>query len=202
MTLNYFEPNKLVQKDATFNYLAKTGIGFGITPDNEQVFITARMVEENKLAIGDSIRVWAVDNMASPETSHFPSRWRAVRVHVIARLEDIIGTAPAPIPAPTPVAAAPMLSDFTGVMDKLLAEPRPWTVNELTYAIAKASQPLSALPDLIQKVDTRLAAMHKNGDTACLKVYAKVDNDRASAVYYAKDVDVFYEHLDTPLEEK
>jgi hypothetical protein len=199
MTLNYFEPSTLVQQDATFNYRAKSGAGFGILPSNEQVFISARMVEENDLKIGDAVRVWAVDNLASPETAHFSSRWRAVRLQVTARLEDIIKNIPSPPPAPAPT---PAVSDFSGVMDMLLAERRPWTINELTHAIAKASIPLSALPDLIQKVGTRLAALHKTGDAACLRVYAKADNDRASAVYFAKDVDVFYDHLDTPLGEE
>lgn len=200
--MNYFNPADLVQHDATFNYIAKTGVGFAILPNNEQAFLSARMVEENKLAVGDALRVWAVDNYATPETSHFASRWRVVRVHVVTRVEDVVREAPnAVVPVPAPV-LSPALSDFSGVMDKLLAERRPWTVNELTHAVAKASTPLSALPDLIQKVGTRLATLHKNGEAACLKIYAKADNDRASAVYFAKDVDVFYDHLDTPLNDE
>lgn len=197
--MNYFNPADLVQHDATFNYIAKTGVGFAILPNNEQAFLTARMVEDNKLNIGDAIRIWAVDNYAAAETQHFASRWRVVRVYVVTRVEDVVRHVPNPVvPVPAP---APALSDFSGVMDKLLAERRPWTVNELTHAIAKASTPLSALPDLIQKVGTRLSTMHKNGDVACLKIYGKADNDRASAVYFAKDVDVFYDHLDMPLNE-
>lgn len=204
--MNYFNPADLVQHDATFNYIAKTGVGFAILPNNEQAFLSARMVEDNKLNIGDAIRIWAVDNYAAPETSHFASRWRVVRVHVVTRVEDVVRVVPNPVvPAPTPAPVpvpAPALSDFSGVMDKLLAERRPWTVNELTHAMAKASTPLSALPDLIQKVGTRLTTLHKNGEAACLKIYAKADNDRASAVYFAKDVDVFYDHLDTPLNDE
>lgn len=204
MTMNYFNPADLVQHDATFNYIAKTGVGFAILPNNEQAFLSARMVEDNKLNIGDSIRIWAVDNYATAETQHFASRWRAVRVYVIARVEDVVRDIPnpvVPVPTPTPT-PIPALSDFSGVMDKLLTDRRPWTVNELTHAIAKASIPLSALPDLIQKVGTRLSTMHKNGDVACLKIYGKADNDRATAVYFAKDVDVFYDHLDTPLNDE
>jgi hypothetical protein len=100
------------------------------------------------------------------------------------------------MPAPTPVQV-----DFVAVMDSVLSENRPWTVNELTHAIAKISQPLSAQPDLLQRVATRLNSLHKTGDAACLKVFSKADNDRASAVYYAKSVDVFYDHLDTPIDD-
>jgi hypothetical protein len=92
--------------------------------------------------------------------------------------------------------------DFVGLLDQMLEQNRPWTVNELAHAMAKISTPMAAQPDLLQRVGTRLAAMHKTGDAACLKVYSKADNDRASAVYFAKSVDVFYDHLDTPLNDE
>lgn len=207
--MNYFNPADLVQIDATFNYLAKSGVGFGIMPNNEQVFFSVRMVQDNNLNIGDALRVWAVDNYASPETQHFASRWRAVRLQVITRMEDVARLDPSPAPVPpvvvpvqtTVMPPTPAASDFVGVMDMLLTQRRPWTINELAHAVAKASTPLSGLPDLTQKVGTRLAAMHKTGDVACLKVYSKAENDRASAVYFANDVGVFYDHLDTPLNE-
>lgn len=200
MTLNYFKPTDLKRIEGTFNYKAKTGIGFAITPDDEQVFITARDVDQLGLDIGDSVVAYAVDNYSKPETAHFTSRWRAVRVELVSRITDIVSH----VPNVTPVYAAPAAlatpTDFVGTMDLLMADARPWTVNELTHAIVRHSPALSALPELLQKVGGRLATMHKNGEVACVKVYAKAEQDRASAVYYAKNVDVFYDHLETPLE--
>ena len=194
--MNYYNPTDLVQHDATFNYIAKSGVGFGILPNNEQVFFNSRIVQDYDLYIGDAGRVWAVVNYASPYTSHFASRWRAVRVQVVARVEDVVRDIPnSEVPTPKAVSSV----DFVGLLDQMLEQNRPWTVNELTHAMVKASTPLSAQPDLLQRVGTRLAAMHKTGGVACLKVYSKAENDRASAVYFAKSVDVFYEHLDTPL---
>lgn len=202
--MNYYNPTDLVQHDATFNYIAKSGVGFGILPNNEQVFFNSRMVQDNDLNIGDAVRVWAVDNYASPETSHFASRWRAVRLQVVTRVDDVVRDIPnSEVPAPAPAPVKPVASeDFVGLLDQMLDEGRPWSINELTHAIAKASPPMAAQPDLLQRVGTRLAAMHKTGDVACLKVYSKTDNDRASAVYFAKSVDVFYDHLDTPLNDE
>ncbi len=198
--MNYFTPADLKQLEATYNYTARAGLGFAITPDNEQVFVPAREVERLNLIVGDMIRVWATDNFASPHTAHYASRWRAVRVEVATRVDDIVrdttNTAPASAPAAPP---KPHVTDFVGVMDTLMKEPRPWSVNELTHAIAKASLPLSGMPDLIQKVGGRLHTLHKSGDVACVKVYARGDQQNASAVYYAKNVDVLYDHLDTPL---
>lgn len=205
MTLNYFKPSDLMQIDATFNYMAKTGIGFAILPTNEQVFVTARDVDMLKLSIGDSIRVWAVDNYASPETAHFTSRWRAVRVEVVERVSDAVRHTTNIAPAATPAPAAPEpepaphSTDFVGVVAQFMAESRAWTPNELAHAVAKFSPPLAALPDLLPKVAGRLTTLHKNGEAACVKVYARGDQERASAIYYAKNVDVIYDHLDTPL---
>jgi hypothetical protein len=194
MSMNYFTPADLKQIDATYNFTARAGLGFGITQDNEQVFISAQDVKRYNLEVGDAMRVWATDNYASPHTAHHPSRWRAVRVEVISRVTDIVSVAPN---APEPT--KPHATDFVGMFTLLLEEPRPWTVNELTHAIAKASVPLSGIPDLIQKVGGRLTTLHKNGDVASLKVYARGDQQAASAVYYAKNIEVLYEHLNTPL---
>lgn len=201
--MNYFTPADLKQLEATYNYTARAGLGFAITPDNEQVFVPAREVERLNLIVGDMIRVWATDNFASPHTAHYASRWRAVRVEVATRVDDIVrgstNTAPASAPDTPAAPPKPHVTDFVGVMDTLMKEPRPWSVNELTHAIAKASLPLSGMPDLIQKVGGRLHTLHKGGDIACVKVYARGDQQNASAVYYAKNVDVLYDHLDTPL---
>ncbi len=201
MSMNYFTPADLKQLDATYNYTARAGLGFAITPDNEQVFVPARDVERLNLGIGDTIRVWATDNYASPHTAQYPSRWRAVRVELVTRVDDFVRSMPnaAPASVAPPAPAKPHVTDFVGVMDTLMKERRPWSVNEMTHAIAKASLPLSGMPDLIQKVGSRLHTLHKNGEVACLRVFARGDQQNASAVYYAKDVDVFYDHLDAPL---
>lgn len=198
MALNYYNPADLVQHDATFNYITRTGVGFGILPSNEQVFLTARMVQDNNLNLGDAIRVWAVDNFASPETAHFASRWRAVRVQVLQRIEDVLQPS---LPATVPT-TAPTGPNYIEAMDTLMDTRRPWTINELTHAVAKVIHPQTPMPDLIQKVGTRLATLHRHGQIACVKVYGTGESERASAVYFAKDVDVFYEHLDTPLSEE
>jgi hypothetical protein len=197
MSMNYFTPADLKQVDATYNFTARAGLGFGITQDNEQVFISAQDVKRYNLEVGDAMRVWATDNYASPHTAHHPSRWRAVRVEVVSRVTDIVRDVPN---TPAPTKAHP--TDFVGVFTSVLEQLRPWTVQELTQAIAKQSIPLSGIPDLIQKVGGRLSTMHKNGEVAALKVYASGDQQIASTVYYAKNVNVFYEHLDTPLNEE
>ena len=197
MSMNYFTPADLKQIDATYNFTARAGLGFGITQDNEQVFISAQDVKRYNLEVGDAMRVWATDNYASPHTAHHPSRWRAVRVEVVSRVTDIVSVTPNVIPPATQYA-----TDFVGMFTSVLEEPHPWTPNEMANAIAKASVPMSGIPDLVQKVTGRLNTMHKNGEVACAKIYARGDQERASAVYYAKNVNVFYEHLDTPLNDE
>ena len=244
--MNYFTPADLKQLEATYNYTARAGLGFAITADNEMVFVTSRDVERLNLDVGDAIRVWATDNYASPHTAHYPSRWRAVRVEVVARVGDSVRSMPttalvyappvytpppapvaerpeprgyapgeitalvsewdedddAPAPAPAPVATpapVPHSTDFVGLLDKLLKEERPWTSKKLADTLASMSAPLSAIPNLMQQVSNRLYRMHQNGEVASVRVYARGDQKTASAVYYAKNVDVLYAHLDTPL---
>jgi len=239
--MNYFTPADLKQLDATYNYTARAGLGFAITENNEMVFVTARDVERLNLDVGDALRVWATDNYASPHTAHYPSRWRAVRVEVVARVGDSVRSMPTtalvyappvytpppapvaerpmprnvremvsewdeddytPTPEPAPVAPpapVPHSTDFVGLLDKLLKEERPWTSKKLADTLASMSAPLSAIPNLMQQVSNRVYRMHQNGEVASVRVYARGDQKSASAVYYAKNVDVLYAHLDTPL---
>ncbi len=201
MSLSYFNPSDLQQFEATFNYVSKSGAGFAIIPSNEQVFITGRLVDQMSLNIGDTLRVWAVDNQASPETSHFASRWRAVRVEIVTRIADAVRAASKTL-ADTPIPSTPIpVGDLSVAVQARLDLLRPWAVNEMAHDISKA-RTFTNTPDLTQKVGTRLSALHRNGDIAMLKVYARGTQATASAVYYAKNVDVFYDHLDTPLEDE
>lgn len=204
MSLSYFNPSDLQQFEATFNYVSKSGAGFAIIPSNEQVFITGRLVDQMSLNIGDTLRVWAVDNQVSPETAHFASRWRAVRVEIVTRIADAVRDVPIAVPAQasttTPSTPIPV-GDLSVAVQARLDLLRPWAVNEMAHDISKA-RTFTNTPDLTQKVGTRLSALHRNGDIAMLKVYARGTQATASAVYYAKNVDVFYDHLDTPLEDE
>lgn len=197
MSLNYFNAADLVQLDATFNYTARSGVGFAITPDNEQVFVSVSDITRNELEVGDTLRVWATDNYASPQTAHHPSRWRAVRIEITSRMKDVVRKTPNIVKQDT--LAQPHPTDFVGLVSGFMDQLRPWSVQQLTQAIARTSVPLSGTPDLIQKVGGRLQTLHKNGDIAALKIYARGEQQAASAVYYAKDIDVFYDHLNTPL---
>ena len=41
---------------------------------------------------------YILDNYATAETQHFASRWRAVRVYVVTRVEDVVRVLPNPAP--------------------------------------------------------------------------------------------------------
>ena len=198
--MKYYDPNTLAKQKATFTHTNRAGFGFAINPDDESIFIPSNFVRELDLQIGDGLTVICVDNFAAEETKHFSSRWRAVQIVVDTRAADMLAAAePKAVGIAATVTAEP--TDFVGVIDKRMGEQRPWTINGLAHAACAASQPLMALPELMQKITGRLVTQHKNGEIACVKVYAKGDQERASAVYFAKNVAVFYEHLDTPINE-
>jgi hypothetical protein len=198
--MKYYDPNTLVKQKVTFTHTNRSGFGFGINPDDEAVFIPTNFVRDLALQVGDGLTAICTDNYAKEETKNFSSRWRAVQVMVDTRAPDMLAaTEPRAVGIATTVTVEP--TDFVGVIDKLMDEQRPWTTNGLAQAACVASPPLMALPELMQKITGRLTTQHRNGEIACVKVYAKGDQERASAVYFAKNVDVFYEHLDTPINE-
>lgn len=228
MTMNYFTPADLKQLDATYNYTSRSGFGFGLTPENEQVFISARDVERLKFEVGDALHVWATDNYASPHTAHYPSRWRAVRVEVTARVADAVSARPNAAPAytvlpvvveaeptsltdiisewvapePKPAVAATAGADFYEVFAKLMSQDRPWTVKQLYAAMIALDTAVSYDGDLAKKVSNHMHRQHAAGNIAGLKVCSRGDQKSPSAVYYAKNIAVFYDYLDTPMDEE
>ena len=217
MTMNYFTPADLKQIDATYNYTARGGVGFALTPENEQVFIGARDVERFRCEVGDTLHVWATDNYASPHTAHYPSRWRAVRVEVTGRVADAVSARPnvevtptsltdivsdwaAPEPKPAVVTTPGVNLDEA--FAKLIQQNRPWTVKQFHAAVVALDIAVSYDGDLAKKVSNYLHRQHGAGNIAALKVYSRGDQKSPSAAYYAKNIHVFYDYLDTPMDEE
>lgn len=211
--MNYFTPADLKQHDATYNYTARSGIGFAISASNEQVFISARDVERLKLDVGDTLRVWATDNYASPHTEHYPSRWRAVRVEVTGRVTDTVSPMPnddlsvlldawGSDDKPAPVASAVPSTDFDKAFKQLMDKNRPWTVKQMVAAMTAMGTAVSYDGDLAKKVSNHTQRQHAAGNIAGLKVYSAGTQEKCSAAYFAKNLAVFYDYLDTPMDEE
>ena len=208
--MNYFDPKNLTQLQGTYNYTAMSGVGFGVTEANERIFLNARTVDNLKLNVGDVIRVWAVDNYSNPDTAHFPSRWRAVRAEVVSRLEESVAnlphvnSVPAPqfIPEPTATLEKFLYNSndaFEAAILSMLAENRPLTVRSIADDLLASDATYFNDAKFNQRVANKLISISHRGDAAVLKIYSSDSSKAASAVYYAKNAQVFYEHLDTPI---
>lgn len=202
--MNYFDPKNLTQLDVTYSYTTLSGVGFAIGKDNDRVYLNARMVDTFHLDVGDTVRVWAVDNYSSPDTMHFPSRWRAVRVEVLSRLSESLSSVPvlAPAPIAAPVTLAPAEdSEVMTLLDYILDaidDEVPITARAIAEDVTANGYVHNGKTDLTIAVNNKLQALHARGEVALLKIYSRADKD-AAAVYYGKTIHVLRDHLDTPL---
>lgn len=196
--MKYFNPADLKEFDATFNYIAKSGVGFAIIPTDEQVFISANSVNSLGLEVGDSLRVWAIDNYASPETSGFSSRWRAVRVELVTKISAAIEGKSQEIGESHRVGLEP---EALTIINEILSENLPVSSVEVVRKLRDHVKPQMGGATTAQKVLLHMSLLAETGRIACLKVYGGGEAAGASAIYYAKNVNVFYEHLETPLTE-
>lgn len=202
--MNYFDPKNLTQLDVTYSYTTLSGVGFAIGKDGDRVYLNARMVDTFHLDVGDTVRVWAVDNYSNPDTMHFPSRWRAVRVEVLSRLDDSLSSVPvlAP-PAPAAPVAHTSHEDSGGMtlLDYILDvidDEVPTTARAIAEDATANGYVHTGKTDIVVAVNNKLQALHARGEVALLKIYSKAGND-AGAVYYGKTSQVLRDHLDTPL---
>ena len=200
--MNYFDPKNLTQLDVTYSYTTLSGVGFAIGKDGDRVYLNARMVDTFHLDVGDTVRVWAVDNYSSPDTMHFPSRWRAVRVEVLSRLDDSLSSLPVHAPAAAPPAPATTESgEAMTLLDYILDaidDEVPITARAIAEDVTANGYVHSGKTDIVIAVNNKLQALHARGEVALLKIYSKAGND-AGAVYYGKTSQVLRDHLDTPL---
>jgi len=205
--MNYFDPKNLTQLEVTYSYTTLSGVGFAIGKDGDRVYLNARMVDTFHLDVGDTVRVWAVYNYASPDTMHFPSRWRAVRVEVLSRLDDSLSSAPvlapaAPVAPAAPPALAPAESgEAMTLLDYILDaidDEVPITARAIAEDATANGYVHSGKTDIVIAVNNKLQTLHARGEVALLKIYSKAGND-AGAVYYGKTSQVLRDHLDTPL---
>ena len=218
--MNYFKPSDLKQVDATVNYVTKAGSAFAIMPNDDQLFVPVRLVQQHNLEVGDAVRAWVVDNYTTGDSKHYATRWRTVTLTVVSRISDMVSAAPNPTPTPVPptpeveVEADPEVmeeiaddSDDVGLspmgkaVAKRLREDRTWSVCDMLADIVKVGDaPIP--PNFNAKLTNYLLSLHKSGQAACVRVYARGTQKSASAVYFAKNAEVFYDHLETPIEEE
>ena len=104
--MSYATASTIKTVTCIINHTNAAGSGFGVTPDEEGVFIPSRVMESARLDIGDKLKVFAQDNHADPDTQHYTARWRAIRVVIEERFSERVGE---PIdvehPVPKPIVA-------------------------------------------------------------------------------------------------
>jgi len=152
--MNYFDPKNLTQLEVTYSYTTLSGVGFAIGKDGDRVYLNARMVDTFHLDVGDTVRVWAVDNYSSPDTMHFPSRWRAVRVEVLSRLDDSLSSVPtlAPAPQPAPIGAMAQAAITVAALGLDVSKTR-YAAYAATPAAVEDSEAMTLLDYILDAID-------------------------------------------------
>ena len=90
-------------------------------------------------------------------------------------------------------------SAFEEAILDMLADNRPLTVRGIADALLASNPTYFNDMKFTQRVTNKLVSISHRGDAAVLKIYSSDSSKAASAVYYAKNAQVFYEHLDTPI---
>lgn len=172
MAMHFFKPSDLNTIPCTVNNKTAGGSAFAVTEAGEQVYISPKIVDAVKAEIGDHLTSYCIDNHRDGAEGQYSARWRAVRVDMVERF------VPA---APKPPVEAP-----ESTFDDLLRQDRAWTSSQMAKAL---------------NVDTLTASnwlqsRHAAGEIAAMKLYKSGEQERASKVYYARDIDLLEELVD------
>jgi hypothetical protein len=171
----FFKPSDIVVKTCTIMNVTRGGSAFGVCEGDEQVFISAKIMEIINADVGDMLNAYCIDNHRPEVDGDFSARWRAIRANVTERLIPLQGEAPA---------AKPDLAQRC--RDLIMGKDRAWTSRQIAEALNEDTQ----------KVSTHLRNEHNAGRVASASICAEGGQDRVSALYFAKSVDVLVELID------
>ncbi len=176
----FFRPSDITTRICTVNNKTKGGSAFAICQNDEQVFISPKIVDATHIEVGDMLTAYCVDNHRDQEgVERYSVRWRAIRVSVQERF------IPTAVAAPAAPLAAP--ADLGDRITALLAQARAWTPVQVAEALGE--------PEARKVVDW-LRTHHDAGRFASAKLYRRGHQERASAVYYAKDYETLVDLID------
>ena len=173
----FFKPSDIVVKKCTIMNVTRGGSAFAVCEDDEQVFISSKVVEVINADVGDMLNAYCIDNHRPEVDGEYSARWRAIRANVLERLVPLHGDASAPV----------IKQDFAQrCRDLIMTKDRAWTSRQVAEALNEETQ----------KVSTHLRNEHNAGRLASASICAEGGQERVSAVYFAKSVDVLVELID------
>lgn len=169
----FFKPSDIQVKLCSISNITRGGSAFAVCEDGEQVFISPKVIEIIGAEVGDLVRAYCIDNHRPEVDGEYSAKWRAIRASIEEKF--LVGGEATPAPVDTVVRCR-----------ELLKQDRLWTARQMTDA-------LNADPT---KVGNVLYGEHHAGRIAAVKVYASGDQEKATAVYYGKTVELIYELID------
>jgi hypothetical protein len=176
----FFRPSDIIAKVCTVNNKTKGGSAFAVCEDGDQVFISPKIVNVTGIDSGDLITAYCIDNHKDEDgRDRYSVRWRAIRV----TLEEKF------VPAPPEAAVAEpvkMTETERNRIRKLMLQNRAWTVRQMTDGVRGDKD----------RVSKFLMREHQAGRFACARLYSIQDQERASFIYYAKDMELLRDLID------
>jgi hypothetical protein len=183
----FFKPSDISTRICTVDGTTKGGSAFAICENGEKVFISTKIVDAVGVEVGDMLFAYCVDNYRDGEGyAKYSARWRAIRVEVQERFKPVAAAAPAQATQEAPqevVYALPVVvtqGDAGARIRALLDEDRVWS----------ARRAADRLEMSMNQASSWLWWKHKTGEIASARLFQSMDQERASHVVYAKDIEV------------
>ena len=166
----FFKPSDIQVKICSVSNITRGGSAFAVCEDGEQVFLSPKIVDIIGAEAGDLVKAYCIDNQRPEIDGDYAAKWRAIRANIE---EKLVVDAPAPAP----------VVNVDAKCTELLKRDRLWTIRQMSG-------------ELNVDVTGILHREHHAGRIAAIKVYASGDQERATAVYYGRSVELIYELVD------
>lgn len=216
---NTFHPNDIFQTDGLVAHKLENGSLFVSITNGEQVYVPGRIVEGLGVAEGDGLRCYCVPN---PPEHGFNAKWKAIRCMITHRLIEAtpkavssataiayvppVATVTTPVmveavinPSASTPSPAPVVKldgpELEAVIDAIIDRAEVVSAKEIYTEICKANPAMWKDAKLQTRITNTLTAMSGRGDIACAKLYAQGGQQAATAVYFARTVELIIAHM-------
>jgi hypothetical protein len=185
----FFKPSDIKTIECSVHNKTVGGSAFATCQNEDQVFISPKIVDTVNIEVGDFLTAYCIDNHR-PENGgveRFSVRWRAIRVMVQEKFSPTVyghpAAPPAAIPQPKPELTGEQIENL--IMG-IVQQDRAWTTAQAATEIGVDHM----------RVANVMRHLHEGGEIASCEINAKAGQERVSKLFYARDVDLLVDLID------
>lgn len=199
--MQFYKPSDIRTVQCRIDNITRVGTAFGITSDEESVYIPKHIAERGSVDIGDIVTCYCIDQHLDENKQHeVTARYKAIRLKVEQRLSDILpgfvaSDAMADRHQPEPEKPKEVtLDQARAIIGERFKKQRAWTARQLVDEVKSDSKGEILSDEMVARISIWLDRLHTDGIISGCEIRDK--KGAPADQYYAPSKDIFIRLVD------